>query len=185
MNKAFFCYCIRSPLPIRAYYFWQFLQCLVVAAWQYYLNRCHPAGISMADMLPPGSSVDELGTGFVSQIFKRFLEYVISPNSDSIKDRCQSPKRTKETDEFYRSLYTFRDLGRTTIVKCVHKVCPMVEKPKTFKYKLTFLEFYEILFECSHCKIRENNMEYLKMKLIEDICLNDRLNVPLQRAPRD
>ncbi|CAH2007284.1 unnamed protein product [Acanthoscelides obtectus] len=262
------CYEYGPHYPFEHIFFWQFLQCLVVAAWQYYLNRCHPAGISMGDMLPPGSAVDELGTGFVSQIFKRFLEYVISPNSDSIKgvaltrykdvlpldgaynlylslgephtvnmflnsscpnegvqipcyigiqpecdpikdgfnatllgekpsyvgvrctplekiiekedtndlwfnlDRCQSPKRTKETDEFYRSLYTFRDLGRTTIVKCVHKVCPMVEKPKTFKYKLTFLEFYEILFECSHCKveqIRENNMEYLKMKLIEDI----------------
>nr|CAI5841353.1 unnamed protein product [Callosobruchus analis] len=86
------------------------------------------------------------------------------------KDRCRSPEGSKSSDEFYRSLYAFRNLGRTTILKCIRKVCPMVDKRKSFNYKLTFLEFYEILFECVHCKVnllKEAARENLKMTLIE------------------
>ncbi|VEN51715.1 unnamed protein product, partial [Callosobruchus maculatus] len=87
-------------------------------------------------------------------------------------DRCHSPERSKSSDEFYRSLYAFRNLGRPTILKCIRKVCPMVDKRKSFNYKLTFLEFYEILFECVHCKVdllKEAERENLKRRLIEQV----------------
>nr|CAH7752108.1 unnamed protein product [Callosobruchus chinensis] len=246
------CYEYGPHYPFEHIYFWQFLQCLIAAAWKYYLpGNMNPGDISVADVMSPEAAVSELGRGLVSKLFKRFLQHEVIPNSGTIKgtaltkykdlmpldgaynlylslgephtvnmflysscpkegvqipcyigiqpdcvpiqegfnaallgdkpsyidvkcsplekiigkdkyyyyhshiDRCHSPESSKSSDEFYRSLYAFRNLGRPTILKCIRKVCPMVDKRKSFNYKLTFLEFYETLFECVHSKVCE------------------------------
>ncbi|VEN39634.1 unnamed protein product, partial [Callosobruchus maculatus] len=80
------CYEYGPHYPFEHIYFWQFLQCLVAAAWKYYLSRSmNPGDVSMADVVAPEAAVIELGTGLISKVFKRFLQHVVIPNSGSIK----------------------------------------------------------------------------------------------------
>nr|CAH7752110.1 unnamed protein product [Callosobruchus chinensis] len=80
------CYEYGPHYPFEHIYFWQFLQCLIAAAWKYYLpGNMNPGDISVADVMSPEAAVSELGRGLVSKLFKRFLQHEVIPNSGTIK----------------------------------------------------------------------------------------------------
>uniref|UniRef100_A0A6P7G4J5 Radial spoke head 10 homolog B-like n=1 Tax=Diabrotica virgifera virgifera TaxID=50390 RepID=A0A6P7G4J5_DIAVI len=63
-------------------------------------------------------------------------------------------------DKFYNTLYTFRVLGEKVILETISIICPTLGhiESSAMKYKITFLEFYEIVILLAYIKA-ENEMK--------------------------
>ncbi|KAJ8978765.1 hypothetical protein NQ317_017488 [Molorchus minor] len=82
--------------------------------------------------------------------------------------------KKKNTDLFSVSLYTFRSLGKRKIVYCMAKVCPKIftdDGSVDMEYKLTFLEFYEIVLQCTYEKVERKRRIEEKCKQKEFMLL--------------
>ncbi|XP_072380059.1 uncharacterized protein [Diabrotica undecimpunctata] len=57
-------------------------------------------------------------------------------------------------DKFYNTLYTFRVLGEKVILETISIICPTLKnsEPSGIKYKITFLEFFEIVILLAYIK---------------------------------
>ncbi|KAG5896837.1 hypothetical protein JTB14_032077, partial [Gonioctena quinquepunctata] len=62
------------------------------------------------------------------------------------------------SDTFKKTLHTFRTLGKKSILNCLTVVCPKIvnhHQNINWSYKLTFLEFYEVILLCNYAKAEE------------------------------
>lgn len=65
-------------------------------------------------------------------------------------------------------LFAFSGLGRKTILKSVAKICPLVGRGSgryDLTYRLSFIEFYEILLVLAYEKVESERLELVKAEL--------------------
>ncbi|CAG9825250.1 unnamed protein product [Phaedon cochleariae] len=87
----------------------------------------------------------------------------------------------KSRDPFYRTLYTFRTLGKRTLTHCLARLCPKIIGPNLMtdlSYKLTFLEFYEALIKCALMKAEETRRDQeLQLRECQKLITEQKMSV--------
>ncbi|XP_024943988.1 uncharacterized protein LOC107270912 isoform X3 [Cephus cinctus] len=115
----------------------------------------YPLWSSLSDDLTPEQFLD----GFNAITIGERISYI--PKKQPFNKPTMITNQPKEaTDKLSNTLYAFRKLGAKKMTQILADVCPAIKDKDTgmiinMEYKITFLEFYEIIIQAAMAVLRE------------------------------
>lgn len=111
----------------------------------------------------------ETGTilsGFNVTTLDQFVTYFVPPTPEICTDQAVHPIFCDAEDPCRTNLFLFRHLGARKVLRCVNKICPIIEDGVivNLEYPLIFLEFYEIFLNCATTYVKQEEGKRYRVK---------------------